>query len=108
MFVFATNKLVNPKYIINFPTKRHWKGKSRMEDIEAGLKALVDVVKELGIHSIAVPPLGCGSGGLHWDEVKPRIEAAFSDLPDIVVLLFKPEGALGSWRKCVSLQKSLL
>src|SRR4030042_5400927 len=93
MFVFATNKLVNPKYIINFPTKRHWKGKSRMEDIEAGLKALVDVVRKLGIHSIAVPPLGCGSGGLHWDEVKPRIEVAFRYLPDITVLLFKPEGA---------------
>lgn len=93
MFVFSTNKLVNPKYIINFPTKRHWKGKSRMEDIEAGLKALVDVVRKLGIHSIAVPPLGCGSGGLYWDEVKPRIESAFRDLPDVTVLLFKPEGA---------------
>jgi len=93
MFVFATDKLVNPKYIINFPTKRHWKGKSRMEDIEAGLKALVEVVKEAGIHSIAVPPLGCGSGGLHWDEVKLLIEAAFRDLPDVTVMLFKPEGA---------------
>jgi O-acetyl-ADP-ribose deacetylase (regulator of RNase III) len=93
MFVFATNKLVNPKYIINFPTKRHWKGKSSMEDIEAGLKALVDIVKEAGIHSIAVPPLGCGSGGLHWEDVKPRIEKAFRDLPGVTVLLFKPEGA---------------
>ncbi len=93
MFVYATDKLVNPKYIINFPTKRHWKGKSRMEDIDAGLKALVKVVKELGIHSVAVPPLGCGSGGLHWDEVKPRIETAFRDLSDVTVLLFKPEGA---------------
>jgi O-acetyl-ADP-ribose deacetylase (regulator of RNase III) len=93
MFVFATDKLVNPKYIINFPTKRHWKGKSHMEDIEAGLKALVDVVRKLGIHSIAVPPLGCGSGGLHWDEVKPRIEAMFRNIPDVKVLLFKPEGA---------------
>jgi len=93
MFIFSTDKLVNPKYIINFPTKRHWKGKSRMEDIEAGLIALIEVVKKLGIHSIAIPPLGCGSGGLHWDEVKPRIEAAFKELPNVSVLLFRPQGA---------------
>lgn len=93
MFVFATNKLVNPRYIINFPTKRHWKEKSRMEDIEAGLKALVDVIKKLEIHSVAIPPLGCSSGGLHWDDVRPRIEAAFRGLQDVTVLLYTPDGA---------------
>jgi O-acetyl-ADP-ribose deacetylase (regulator of RNase III) len=57
-----------------FPTKRHWKGKSRMEDIDSGLQALIDVVKGGGIQSIAVPPLGSGNGGLDWNEVRPRIE----------------------------------
>ena len=93
MFVFATNKFVNPKYIINFPTKRHWKGKSRMEDIETGLKALVDAIKKLEIRSVAVPPLGCGNGGLHWDDVRPRIEAVFRSLQDVTVLLYTPHGA---------------
>jgi O-acetyl-ADP-ribose deacetylase (regulator of RNase III) len=93
MFVFSTNKMIGPKYIINFPTKRHWKGRSRMEDIEAGLKALVEVVIKLDIHSIAIPPLGCGSGGLNWDEIKPRIDSTFRVLPDVLVLLYKPQGA---------------
>ena len=58
MFVFETGQLTNPRYIINFPTKRHWRGKSRMEDIEAGLEALVQEIKKLSIHSIAIPPFG--------------------------------------------------
>src|SRR5437764_14331113 len=70
----------NPRYIINFPTKRHWKGKSRLEDIRAGLAALVEEVQRLNIHSIALPPLGCGNGGLDWSEVRPTIEAALRDL----------------------------
>ena len=85
--------LMNPRYIINFPTKRHWKGKSRMEDIEAGLVALVDEVRKRGIRSVAVPPLGCGLGGLDWGAVRPRIEAAFRDMPDVHVILYEPKGA---------------
>ncbi len=93
MFVFDRQRMVNPRYIINFPTKRHWKGKSRMEDVESGLVDLIKVVRELGIHSIAIPPLGCGNGGLKWSEVRPRIEAAFRELPDVNVLLYEPAGA---------------
>ena len=95
MFVYDLRSLenVNPRYIVNFPTKRHWKGKSRMEDIEAGLEALVQEVRRLGIHSIAVPPLGCGLGGLDWNEVRLLIEQAFEDVPDVSVLLFEPKGA---------------
>lgn len=93
MFVFQTGRLDNPRYIINFPTKRHWKGQSRMEDVETGLKALVAEVRDRGIRSIAVPPLGCGNGGLDWEDVRPRIEAAFAELPDVHVALFSPEGA---------------
>ena len=66
MFVFETGTLTNPKFIINFPTKRHWRGKSRIEDIESGLKALVEEIRQRGIRSIAIPPLGSGLGGLDW------------------------------------------
>ena len=93
MFIYETGRVVAPFYIINFPTKRHWRGPSRMEDIDAGLAALVADVKRLGIHSIAMPPLGCGLGGLDWNEVRPRIERAFAELPNVQVLLFPPHGA---------------
>jgi O-acetyl-ADP-ribose deacetylase (regulator of RNase III) len=93
MFVVPTNQLSNPKFIINFPTKRHWKGKSRMEDIIAGLADLVEVIRRENIHSIAIPPLGCGNGGLDWDEVRPKIVSSLSVLPDVKALLFTPEGA---------------
>jgi len=93
MFVFETGQLTLPRFIINFPTKRHWKGKSRIEDIESGLSALVADVQRLGIRSIAVPPLGCGLGGLEWRVVRPMIEQAFASLPDVQVLLFEPAGA---------------
>jgi O-acetyl-ADP-ribose deacetylase (regulator of RNase III) len=90
MFVFDNGGLVEPKYIINFPTKRHWRQPSRMSDIVCGLVDLVHQVKELKIKSIAIPPLGCGNGGLNWSEVKPLIEAAFEKLPDVDVKLFAP------------------
>ena len=93
MLTFSTGTLVNPKYIINFPTKRHWKGKSRIEDINRGLIALIDEVQRLEITSIAVPPLGCGNGGLNWSDVRPLIEAAFASLPHVRVLLYAPIGA---------------
>jgi len=93
MFGFQTGSMLNPQYIINFPTKRHWREKSRYEDIEAGLRALVSEVKQLRIRSIAVPPLGCGLGGLDWKRVRPMIEAAFAGVPDVRVMLFEPAGA---------------
>jgi O-acetyl-ADP-ribose deacetylase (regulator of RNase III) len=93
MFVFETGRLINPLYIINFPTKRHWRGKSRMDDIETGLKALVAEIKERGIRSIAVPPLGSGLGGLEWAQVKERIEAALRELAEVQVAVYEPTGA---------------
>ena len=93
MLVHDLNRLHNPRYIINFPTKRHWKGKSKIEDIESGLKVLVEEVRIRHIHSIAVPPLGCGLGGLDWRQVRLLIETAFRELPDVHVLLFQPQGA---------------
>ena len=93
MFVYETGELSPPRYIINFPTKRHWRGKSRMEDIESGLAALVNVLREQKIRSVAIPPLGSGLGGLDWAQVKPRIEAALADLGDLRVTVYEPRGA---------------
>ncbi|NJO81854.1 MAG: macro domain-containing protein [Blastochloris sp.] len=93
MFVFETGQLTNPRYIINFPTKRHWRGKSRIEDIEAGLKALVDTVHQYNIRSIAIPPLGSGLGGLDWSEVRSHIEAILQPLNDVHVIVYEPTGA---------------
>ncbi|WP_339648983.1 type II toxin-antitoxin system antitoxin DNA ADP-ribosyl glycohydrolase DarG [Halopseudomonas pelagia] len=93
MFVFETGQLTAPRYIVNFPTKRHWRGASRMEDIDAGLKALVETIQQYQITSIAVPPLGSGLGGLDWAEVKPRIESALKPLNDVHVIVYEPKGA---------------
>jgi len=90
MHVWPTQALDGPRFVINFPTKRHWRSPSRMPDIEEGLDDLVRVVAELKIRSVAVPPLGCGNGGLDWGEVEPRIRAAFDALPDVDVRLFAP------------------
>lgn len=92
MFIFEENMLGGPKWIVNFPTKRHWKGSSRIEDIRSGLADLAEQVRQLNIQSIAIPPLGCGLGGLDWSEVKPLIEGAFASLPHVKVLLFQPTG----------------
>jgi O-acetyl-ADP-ribose deacetylase (regulator of RNase III) len=93
MFVFDTGQLTSPRYIVNFPTKRHWRGKSRLQDIEAGLEALLSELQGRGIKSVAIPPLGCGLGGLDWAEVRPRIESALSRLPGVRVHLYAPNGA---------------
>ena len=90
IFVFATGQITNPKYIINFPTKRHWKGKSRLSDIEAGLRSLVNEIRRLGIRSIALPPLGSGLGGLDWQDVRRLIDHALSPLEGVRVVVFEP------------------
>ena len=92
MFVFDTGELTLPRYIINFPTKRHWRGKSRMEDILSGLDALTEELRQRGIGSIAVPPLGSGLGGLDWADVRPHIERALEALPDVDVVVYEPIG----------------
>jgi O-acetyl-ADP-ribose deacetylase (regulator of RNase III) len=93
MFVFETQTFTNPKFIINFPTKRHWRGKSRMEDIDSGLEALVAEIRERGIRSIAIPPLGSGLGGLNWPEVRVRIEEALHGINDLDVIVYEPNSA---------------
>lgn len=90
MHIWQTGQLKNPLYIINFPTKRHWIGRSSYADIASGLKALVEEIKKLGIGSIAVPPLGCGNGGLDWQRVRPMVEDAFAGIPHVRVLSYAP------------------
>jgi O-acetyl-ADP-ribose deacetylase (regulator of RNase III) len=93
VLVYDTGQMINPRYIINFPTKHHWKENSRIENIESGLKALVAEVTQRNIKSIAIPPLGAGSGGLGWAEVRHLIEQAFAPLTRVEVQLYKPLGA---------------
>lgn len=93
MFVHDTGGLLKPNFIINFPTKDHWRGKSHLAFIRDGLVDLAQQVRHLGITSIAVAPLGCGNGGLDWEIVRPLIETTFAELPDVDVRLFQPQGA---------------
>ena len=90
MFVTRGVELDGPQWIINFPTKEHWRQRTRMEWIESGLDDLRRVIEEKGIRSIAIPPLGCGNGGLDWPDVRERIEVRLSDLPDTRVLVYVP------------------
>lgn len=92
MFVFETGEF-SPRYIINFPTKRHWKGKSRVEDIEAGLIDLVRVINHRNIRSIAIPPLGAGLGGLDWSDIRPRIVTALEQVASVSATIYEPSGA---------------
>lgn len=93
MQVWETGAIAGPRYVINFPTKGHWRARSRLNDIEAGLTDLIRVVREKSISSIAVPPLGCGSGGLAWSQVRRLIVTAFEQLPNVDVRIFPPGGA---------------
>ncbi len=90
MFVFERLSLEPPRWIINFPTKQHWRSTSRLEDIRSGLDDLVRVVRQQEIRSIAIPPLGCGLGGLDWAVVRPLIVEAFGDLAEVKVFLHEP------------------
>lgn len=94
MFVYPTGETVAPEYIINFPTKRHWRDKSRIEDIESGLVDLVTVIQQYAITSIAVPPLGCGLGGLDWRDVKPLINNFLGSLDGVDVVVYEPRRAV--------------
>jgi O-acetyl-ADP-ribose deacetylase (regulator of RNase III) len=90
MLVVETVRHTAPRFIINFPTKKHWRDPSRLEYVHAGLIALVSEVRTRGIQSIAIPPLGCGNGGLAWSEVRPLIDRAVIELPGVRVLVFSP------------------
>lgn len=90
VLAFATETLTKPRWIINFPTKRHWRGMSRMRDIEAGLADLATVIAEHKITSLAIPPLGCGLGGLQWPQVRACIEANLREVTNCKIIVFEP------------------
>jgi O-acetyl-ADP-ribose deacetylase (regulator of RNase III) len=93
MFVFDTGRLDNPRYLINFPTKGHWRSRSRFADIKRGLVDLVRVIEEYEITSIAIPALGCGNGGLSWSTVRQVIVETLSPLHAVRVVIYPPVGA---------------
>jgi O-acetyl-ADP-ribose deacetylase (regulator of RNase III) len=90
MFVVERKMLTGPKWIINFPTKGHWRYPSQIGWIEEGLQDLKKVIVENGIRSIALPPLGSGNGGLDWADVRPKIEETLSSLSDVTVIVYEP------------------
>ena len=94
MFVYQTGFLdsnIHSKYIINFPTKEHWRGNSKIEYIEEGLDDLYNVIQNLNIKTLAMPPLGCGNGGLNWSDVKKLIINKLSPIEDLILYLYEPQ-----------------
>ncbi|MHC5542000.1 macro domain-containing protein, partial [Singulisphaera rosea] len=95
VYVHDRGATAKPRYILNFPTKRHWKDPSSLEDIEAGLIALADELKTLGITSVAIPALGCGLGGLPWGVVLLMIERLIGTIPGVETLIYGPSPNAG-------------
>ena len=104
MFVTETSRVVGPRWIINFPTKQNWRDPSRLEYVREGLHDLVRVIRERGIKRVALPPLGCGYGGLDWAQVKREIEGDLIDLSDVDVLLYQPTDAYPAAPKRTAVQ----
>jgi len=90
MFVTETGALSGPRWIINFPTKKHWRPPSKLEWITEGLGDLKRVIRQNHIHSVAIPPLGSGNGGLNWSEVRQQVERVLGDLEDVDVVVYEP------------------
>lgn len=88
-YLFENDKV----QVLNFPTKRHWKNNSDINDIEDGLKYLAEHHADMGIFFLALPPLGCGLGGLEWASVKTLIDKHLGPLPDLEVLVYEPKVA---------------
>jgi O-acetyl-ADP-ribose deacetylase (regulator of RNase III) len=93
MFVTENRTLAGPRWIINFPTKKHWRHPSKFQRVQDGLQDLKRVIVEKKIKSIALPPLGCGNGGLEWSLVRPAIDAALSSLEGVSTIVFEPTSA---------------
>ena len=114
MFVVPTEALDGPRYVINFPTKKHWRSPSKLEYIQAGLEDLRQVIAALELRSLAVPPLGAGNGGLDWAQVEPLITDQLGDIPGVDIHLFAPvaghrevapvDGVRLTWGRAMMLQ----
>lgn len=96
MFIYELGPLATPKYIVNFPTKGHWRSASRLVDIETGLQDLAKQINHFAITSIAIPPIGCGLGGLPWSDVKPLIVKHLGAIEHLDVRLFEPNEAISA------------
>jgi len=90
MFVTETHALLNPRWVVNFPTKQHWRNPSKMEWITSGLEDLKQFIIEKNITSIAIPPLGAGNGKLAWNDVRLEIERSLSDLIHVDIFIYQP------------------
>ena len=90
MFVTVNLELDGPRWIVNFPTKDHWRSPTRLEWIERGMEDLTQVIQAYGIRSIAVPPLGCGNGGLDWRDVRPVIESHLAPIDGLQATVYEP------------------
>ena len=105
MFVKERQELIGPRWIINFPTKKHWRHPSKLEWIEDGLVDLKQLVEDHGIRSIALPPLGSGNGGLEWPIVRARIEAVLADLEGVEVVVYEPTATYQNVAKRAGVEK---
>ncbi|MBC2779172.1 type II toxin-antitoxin system antitoxin DNA ADP-ribosyl glycohydrolase DarG [Parasphingopyxis marina] len=105
MFVTERRELMGPKWIINFPTKKHWRHPSKLTWIDEGLLDLKRVIVEHEIRSIALPPLGSGNGGLEWPIVRDRIEHALHDLEDVRVIVYEPTATYQNVAKRTGVEK---
>jgi O-acetyl-ADP-ribose deacetylase (regulator of RNase III) len=105
MFITESAELTGPRWIVNFPTKRHWRNPSKLAWVTDGLADLRREIVARGIRSVAIPPLGSGNGGLDWSDVRPAIEAALGDLPDVDVLVYEPTAAYQNVSKTTGVEK---
>jgi len=90
MFVTETLSFDGPRWIINFPTKKHWRQPSKLDWIVEGLQDLKRAIEERNIRSIALPPLGAGNGGLNWPQVRLEIQNILGDLHGVDVVVYEP------------------
>ncbi len=105
LFVTPGVELDGPRWIINFPTKKHWRNPTKPEWIHSGLEALKEFIQDKTIRSIAIPPLGCGNGGLDWNDVRPMIETALGVLDGVEVVVYEPTAKYQNVAKKLGLEK---
>jgi O-acetyl-ADP-ribose deacetylase (regulator of RNase III) len=105
MFVTQTGEIMGPKWVINFPTKQHWRSPSKLEWITDGLEDLKLFILKNRIKSIAIPPLGAGNGGLDWPVVRKQVEKALADLKDVEILVYEPTSKYQNVAKTKGVEK---
>jgi len=105
MFITERSDMLGPRWIVNFPTKKHWRQPTKMEWVVDGLKELVRFIQENQVKSVAIPPLGSGNGRLEWRDVRSQIETALADLQDVDILVYEPTSKYQNVAKKKGVQK---